>query len=165
MAHVSPGQPQRPLLPRARSNFTARTATDSAERLHRRSSVHISPPPHEGTPLLPEGGEHNSIVQTEEHGIELMRSWFCNIFNIAHPGAASSSHNGKHRSSSDTAKPRPGAFPRPVGGTDKLGTFAGVFVPVTLNVLSILMFLRFGFILGQSGVVGMMGKCTRLAVP
>lgn len=40
----------------------------------------------------------------------------------------------------------------------KLGTFDGVFVPTSLNVLSILMFLRFGFILGQSGFVGMMGK-------
>ncbi|KAF3920696.1 hypothetical protein ABW21_db0209388 [Orbilia brochopaga] len=39
----------------------------------------------------------------------------------------------------------------------KLGTFSGVFVPTTLNVLSILMFLRFGFILGQSGILGMMG--------
>ncbi|KAF3481624.1 uncharacterized protein GIQ15_04383 [Arthroderma uncinatum] len=39
----------------------------------------------------------------------------------------------------------------------KLGSFSGVFVPTTLNVLSILMFLRFGFILGQSGVLGMMG--------
>ncbi|KAL1958729.1 hypothetical protein VTO42DRAFT_3848 [Malbranchea cinnamomea] len=39
----------------------------------------------------------------------------------------------------------------------KLGTLSGVFVPTTLNVLSILMFLRFGFILGQSGVLGMMG--------
>lgn len=42
---------------------------------------------------------------------------------------------------------------------DKLGTFSGVFVPTTLNVLSILMFLRFGFILGQGGVLGMMGWC------
>ncbi|KAK2877110.1 hypothetical protein FQN49_001409 [Arthroderma sp. PD_2] len=39
----------------------------------------------------------------------------------------------------------------------KLGSFSGVFVPTTLNVLSILMFLRFGFVLGQSGVLGMMG--------
>ncbi|KAK9457190.1 amino acid permease-domain-containing protein [Dipodascopsis uninucleata] len=37
----------------------------------------------------------------------------------------------------------------------KMGTFSGVFVPTTLNVLSILMFLRFGFILGQVGVIGM----------
>lgn len=37
---------------------------------------------------------------------------------------------------------------------NKLGTFDGVFVPTTLNVISILMFLRFGFILGQIGVLG-----------
>ncbi|KAF2842862.1 hypothetical protein M501DRAFT_33172 [Patellaria atrata CBS 101060] len=57
----------------------------------------------------------------------------------------------------DLSRPKPGAFPRPVGGTFKLGTFAGVFVPTSLNVLSILMFLRFGFILGQAGVTGTMG--------
>lgn len=39
----------------------------------------------------------------------------------------------------------------------KLGTFEGVFIPTTLNVLSILMFLRFGFILCQAGVLGMFG--------
>ncbi|KAI5294833.1 hypothetical protein KEM52_003060 [Ascosphaera acerosa] len=39
----------------------------------------------------------------------------------------------------------------------KLGTFSGVFVPTTLNVLSILMFLRFGFILAHGGFIGMMG--------
>lgn len=53
--------------------------------------------------------------------------------------------------------PKAGSILRPMGGTDKLGTFSGVFVPTVLNVLSILMFLRFGFILGQSGVVGIMG--------
>lgn len=36
----------------------------------------------------------------------------------------------------------------------KLGTFEGVFLPTTLNVLSILMFLRFGFIIGQMGIMG-----------
>jgi solute carrier family 12 (potassium/chloride transporters), member 9 len=41
-------------------------------------------------------------------------------------------------------------------GSSKLGTFTGVFVPTSLNVLSILMFLRFGMIIGQSGVLGMM---------
>lgn len=50
-----------------------------------------------------------------------------------------------------------GSISKPAGGAEKLGTFSGVFVPTTLNVLSVLMFLRFGFILGQSGVVGMMG--------
>lgn len=55
---------------------------------------------------------------------------------------------------------RPGSIPKLAGGAEKLGTFSGVFVPTTLNVLSVLMFLRFGFILGQSGVVGMMGLFT-----
>ncbi|CAB4256692.1 similar to Saccharomyces cerevisiae YBR235W Putative ion transporter, similar to mammalian electroneutral Na(+)-(K+)-C1- cotransporter family [Maudiozyma barnettii] len=36
---------------------------------------------------------------------------------------------------------------------NKLGTYDGVFVPTALNVLSILMFLRFGFILGQLGII------------
>lgn len=45
----------------------------------------------------------------------------------------------------------------PVDVPKKLGTFSGVFVPTTLNVLSILMFLRFGFILGQTGVLGILG--------
>jgi potassium/chloride transporter 9 len=70
-----------------------------------------------------------------------------------HPSTQAKNHSG-----TEPTKPRPGAFPRPVGGTSKLGTFAGVFVPTTLNVLSILMFLRFGFIIGQAGVVGMMGE-------
>lgn len=53
--------------------------------------------------------------------------------------------------------PKIGSMPRPIGGTEKMGTFSGVFVPTSLNVLSILMFLRFGFILGQAGVLGMFG--------
>ncbi|KAI9046579.1 hypothetical protein LZ554_009323 [Drepanopeziza brunnea f. sp. 'monogermtubi'] len=53
--------------------------------------------------------------------------------------------------------PKAGLGPRPIGGNEKLGMFSGVYVPTCLNVLSILMFLRFGFILGQSGVLGILG--------
>lgn len=58
----------------------------------------------------------------------------------------------------ETSTQKTGLGPRPVGGHGKLGTFSGVFVPTSLNVLSILMFLRFGFVLGQGGVLGIMGK-------
>jgi hypothetical protein len=46
----------------------------------------------------------------------------------------------------------------------KLGTFSGVFVPTTLYTFSILMFLRFGFILGQTGLIGFMGEFTTCIV-
>lgn len=36
----------------------------------------------------------------------------------------------------------------------KLDTFSGVFLPTSLNVLLILMFLRFGLIIGQLGILG-----------
>ncbi|KAJ5791543.1 uncharacterized protein N7518_008554 [Penicillium psychrosexuale] len=54
-------------------------------------------------------------------------------------------------------KDKSGHRSRSVDEPKKLGTFSGVFVPTTLNVLSILMFLRFGFILGQAGVLGILG--------
>lgn len=41
--------------------------------------------------------------------------------------------------------------------SNKLGTTSGVFIPVYLNIMSILMFLRFGLILGQVGFVGILG--------
>lgn len=59
------------------------------------------------------------------------------------------------------ASPKAALAEKPNAGTEKLGTLSGVFVPTSLNVISILMFLRFGFILGQSGFLGMMGKFIR----
>lgn len=44
--------------------------------------------------------------------------------------------------------------PPPGSGQAKFGTFSGVYIPTALNVLSILMFLRFGFIIGQAGILG-----------
>ena len=56
----------------------------------------------------------------------------------------------------------PGAREKAVNGQQsskaRLGTFQGVFVPTSLNIFSILVFLRFGFILGQSGVIGFFGR-------
>ncbi|KAL2760815.1 hypothetical protein ACRALDRAFT_1078620 [Sodiomyces alcalophilus JCM 7366] len=39
----------------------------------------------------------------------------------------------------------------------KLGVVSGVYIPVCLNIFSILMFLRFGLILGQVGLLGIIG--------
>ncbi len=80
--------------------------------------------------------------------------------------AVAAEANGRNElkgASKEGRKPRLGSIPRPTGGFAKLGTFDGVFVPTSLNVLSILMFLRFGFILGQSGFLGMMGKFSNLS--
>lgn len=157
-------QTRRRMPPRTRSNFATRTARDDAEQLDRRSSAITSPSPNEQMPLLghpDQPGQSATALQEggheRDHGIDAMRVWFSRKFQTSR--SKSPKHERKRPSISDVAKPRPGAFPRPVGGTEKLGTFAGVFVPTTLNVLSILMFLRFGFVLGQTGVVGMMGEC------
>jgi potassium/chloride transporter 9 len=42
-------------------------------------------------------------------------------------------------------------------GGGKLGIASGVYIPVCLSILSILMFLRFGIILGEIGLLGMLG--------
>ncbi|RDA88214.1 hypothetical protein CP532_0342 [Ophiocordyceps camponoti-leonardi (nom. inval.)] len=49
-----------------------------------------------------------------------------------------------------------GAGPDPARN-GKLGVMSGVFIPVFLSIMSILMFLRFGLILGQVGLVGIAG--------
>lgn len=50
-------------------------------------------------------------------------------------------------------------------GGDRLGTIPGVYIPVCLNILSILMFLRFGVILGRVGFVGIVGMISSEPTP
>lgn len=178
-------------LPRGRSNFLTRTATDTASRLARRYSLppsteenHTGPEQHSGQSENPyEPVTNNSEAPPRPHTLtRRVFGWLGgsddNIklrprSSIGRRRSTSRSHPRLLGDSSVTAQmhkhtndkdqvdkpnlPKVGSMPRPIGGTDKMGTFTGVFVPTSLNVLSILMFIRFGFILGQSGVVGMMG--------
>ncbi|KAI9671577.1 MAG: hypothetical protein M1817_003629 [Caeruleum heppii] len=179
---------------RSRSNFLARTATDTAAQLSRRTSA--EPDSLDGTKSsdqahIPHSEETNNPYEPATNAstppprqFELTRK-LINFRDEDHHdstarrrSAASRRTSGKgwpllgnsslmaqmHNEAETKTKrdgtpinPRAGAMPRPIGGSDKLGTFSGVFVPTSLNVLSILMFLRFGFILGQTGVIGMMG--------
>jgi hypothetical protein len=79
-----------------------------------------------------------------------MRRRSPHIGNLEQDPATIQIHNRleSKKANGDPSAPRPGLGPRPVGGSDKLGMFSGVYVPTCLNVLSILMFLRFGFLLG-----------------
>ncbi len=51
------------------------------------------------------------------------------------------------------------------GKKHKLGVISGVYIPVCLNILSIIAFLRFGLILGQIGLLGVLGECDFPIVP
>jgi len=168
--------PNRGTLQRSRSNFLTRTATDTVAQLDRRFSMMDEQQPLlETQPVTnaskPVSNRHeltknvfgsndgiknapipirrtSSSRQRSNHGLLRDTSLTANMHKLP-----------RSKSQEDTGPtPRIGSLPRPVGGHEKLGTFSGVFVPTTLNVLSILMFLRFGFILGQSGVLGMMGE-------
>lgn len=55
-------------------------------------------------------------------------------------------------------KADPLAVAMDVKKSSKLGLVSGVYIPVCLNIMSILMFLRFGLILGQVGFMGILGS-------
>ena len=162
--------------PHQHSNFQARAATDEAEELNRRWSEEqqprngsrpsssreranpydpatndSTPPPreHELTKRLlhihsQDSNDGSSNIRRSASGRRKTNALIEDSLTVQlHNEAESKKANG------DPSVPKPGLGPRPVGGDEKLGLFSGVYVPTCLNVLSILMFLRFGFILGK----------------
>ncbi|KZF24739.1 hypothetical protein L228DRAFT_281783 [Xylona heveae TC161] len=177
-------EPLRRTVTRNKSSFLARTATDNAAQLNRRFSMASGPPEHAADHQSePVDNPYEPVTTGSEpaprpHHLTRRLLGIFGFQDGSINSTGSPSRFGRHAShavlgqdsltaqmhqldgskhENASRKPKPGSLPRPVGGHDKLGTFSGVFVPTTLNVLSILMFLRFGFILGQSGVVGMLG--------
>lgn len=77
---------------------------------------------------------HQSDVKGVDNGGERQR----NSASESHGGRASVTMDSRH--------------------SNKLGSISGVYIPVFLNIMSILMFLRFGLIIGKIGFVGILGK-------
>jgi potassium/chloride transporter 9 len=181
MSQDAPPRRRAPI--RSHSNFAARTATDEGHQLDRRWSLFpTSPSPSDEQSNLArtQGGLFGIPDREVEVGRPTISSRLHSLgsyFGLAYSddnrhgrsstplrtsrngsGAREQTRQTDKRLDHDHGKPRARSIAKTPGTTSaKLGTFAGVFVPTSLNVLSILMFLRFGFILGQSGVVGMMG--------
>lgn len=151
-------------LTRGRSTFLTKTATDDAGELLRRSSL----PTDFDSNLAPTQTQRGVDVSTHDSQQTRASSSQGKLADRAGDAADEAKKNplkwlrrGKpedlEADGRKVAPVRTTATLRPVGGTGKLDTFSGVFVPTTLNVLSILMFIRFGFILGQTGLLGMIG--------
>lgn len=143
-------------------NFSTRTAQEDESRLDPGEPAHA--PPEETARLLnhrpgpsqfygainpPSSTSHDRPRSSPTNILGYLSSWWNKSENNdGQPSTnlaagVSSKENGERHRASDNS--------------DKFTTFSGVFVPTSLNVLSILMFLRFGFILGQAGLLGMLG--------
>lgn len=174
--------------PTNRPTFQTRTAVDAAGELNRRFSVFVDDDAAASQDQFggdgPSGSNELPNTSTSKDGSILSSpfNFTKRVLNIKNGSSSTettpllrkrTTTNGQKSQTSptradsypdqrnpdgDDKRTKPGLGPRPVGGHDKLGTFSGVFVPTCLNVLSILMFLRFGFILGQAGVLGILGK-------
>ena len=149
-------------LTRGRPSFLTRTATDDAGELLRRSSL----PPDTGSRVPNYGATSASSKDrppapqpppSNDGQVGLRQTYSSlkqNLFGRKKDTKAADLEAGAN----DTKEQENGkSAAKPATPSSKLGTFSGVFVPTSLNVLSILMFIRFGFILGQTGLLGMLG--------
>lgn len=165
-------------MSRRRPNFSTRTAQEDASRLDPNESENAAPaeragllpwPPtlwsrHQGvtSPGSPEHHRH-TVPANRFHGIS---EWWNKKTDHGEGQEDSGEARvppsaGPFRNNSADRKDKLAHRPRSLEEPKKLGTFSGVFVPTSLNVLSILMFIRFGFILGQAGLLGILGVYLR----
>ncbi|KAF9181064.1 hypothetical protein BGZ51_005691 [Haplosporangium sp. Z 767] len=105
-----------------------------------------------------------AVVQEDEYSQLLDKPLMSGELNNEHTGKRTygTAPDSRSNQQQDKALDEP-VFPtllNPALATtkpSKLGVFAGVFVPCVLSIWGIILFLRFGFIIGQAGVVGTMG--------
>ncbi|KAL1965943.1 hypothetical protein VTN77DRAFT_5076 [Rasamsonia byssochlamydoides] len=174
MAAEGSESPRKVSVARHRPIFSTRTATEDVSRLAPSESVALSPEDSNrrfhlqvsaaANPYAPLTAVSRLSPRRHSHTQKLLDSvtqwWYGPGHHHDEEGGLQGrpldrvpTEDADHKNERSRHKPRTGTN----GTSEKLGTFSGVFVPTTLNVLSILMFLRFGFILGQGGVLGMMG--------
>ena len=167
-----------PAMSRRRPNFSTRTAQEDVARLDPNEQTGSSPldrgrflqwpsniwsRPREVNPTESSGHQQHTAPSNPFDG--LSRLWQRRIHdergqddNTEGVAPHLPLSAGPLRDSSIDKKDRHLHRTRSTEESKKLGTFSGVFVPTTLNVLSILMFIRFGFILGQAGILGILGE-------
>lgn len=175
--------------PHQHSNFQTKAATDEAGELNRRwsgdrqleaqsrpsasrqpsnpyepATNDSTPPPHEHelTKRLLHIHSHDSN-DGSSHLRRRSASGRRKAHTLEEDSLTVQMHNDAEskKANGDPSAPKPGLGPRPIGGDEKLGLFSGVYVPTCLNVLSILMFLRFGFILGQFITLSPVWRCAK----
>lgn len=145
------------------ANFQSRSARDEFGELRRRTSTVMEEEdelahPNNGNPYEP--ATNDSIPPPREHSLSSRLGIHHNEESanvrrrsvsgkrkgqqIATPQdllstAQLNNEAESKRANGEPTVPKAGLGPRPIGGSEKLGIFSGVYVPTVLNVLSILM--------------------------
>ncbi len=165
--HSSQGNDTSESMSRRRPNFSTRTAQEDESRLDPSEPPNASPD--EAARLLTSRpgqsygsiNAHAPISSNRNHPspsnfLTYLSGWWNKTDDDAGPPSTSPAARPLRDGSVDSRGN--GEKSSVFDSSDKFSTFSGVFVPTSLNVLSILMFIRFGFILGQAGILGILGR-------